>query len=110
MDRLSPGRRLKLKILEQIVDYLAQRGAITPEEVNAFEAAGFIRTEAERHPEYDERYDDYDEPEPYEALEPSAPARPRARGRKYPPLKAPVLAARLRAALRAADPHLRTLA
>jgi hypothetical protein len=112
LDRLPPARRLTLKILEQIVDYLGQRGALTPEEVATLEQAGFIRPEAERDPWYYRRYDDYepDGDEPDEPAGPPARARPGRRHRKRPPLKAPALAARLRKALRESDPHLRALA
>jgi len=95
-----------MKILEQIVDYLSQRGALAPEEVSALEEAGFIR----RYD--DERYDDEEGWPPHEDDdEPPVGRAPKARGgRKRRALKAPALAARLREALRAMDTHLRSLA
>jgi len=92
-----------VKVLEQIVDYLARQSALTPEEITAIEAAGFIRSAGERRDDWDDLPECGDE-------EPPLRPRPGPRGRKSPPLRAAVLATRVRSALEEVDPHLHALA
>jgi hypothetical protein len=91
-----------MKILEEIVLYLEQRGVLTAAEVEALEAKGFVRSEALR--DYWDGYDneDYDGEPPLTRRELDAQEpvlRPRARGasRRRSAIRAPAIAARARA-------------
>ncbi len=109
-----------MKVLEEIVDYLARRGVLADGEIEALEASGFIRTRAERDLDggfydydYDYDYDDYGDPwdhaGDYALPRQQPPLRTVRRGRRGSVLKAPLIAARLRAFLASADPMLGAL-
>lgn len=94
-----------MKVLDEIVRYLSARGALFAEEIDSLEALGFVS-----NPESDP--DGLGDIEPDdEAAPPTLPA-PRRRGKRknHKALRAPVLAGRLRDALREAERHVRALA
>jgi hypothetical protein len=89
-----------MKILEEIVIYLEQRGVLSTAEIDALTAAGFVRSEALR----DEWYDDGDDYEGEPILTPREVdaerlLRPKSRrpARRRSAIRAPAIAARVRA-------------
>jgi hypothetical protein len=85
-----------MKVLDQIVAYLAQRGALDRAEVAALQASGFLSPRDEDEEPYDDGWDW--EPAPLSIETPPAYGRRRRRPRRRV-LRAPAIAARLRAAL-----------